>query len=137
MRVSIGFILFVIVILSLSAHASLEISVTTDKSTYQFGEIVEVYVSLYKNFNAPSGAILAGSKSFCYELYHTRRMFGGGMPQVWPFAAVALHYVDSFIEDYKKALIVADRFMQILQKNNVFHIEKIPNGTKSIISGVN
>ncbi|RLD80647.1 MAG: amino acid lyase, partial [Bacteroidetes bacterium] len=53
-----------------------------------------VYISMYKNFNAASGAILAGTKEFCKDLYHIRRMFGGGMPQVWPFALVALNYAD-------------------------------------------
>ena len=40
-------ILLTVSILSLSAHASLVVSVTTDKSIYQLGETVEVYVSLY------------------------------------------------------------------------------------------
>lgn len=99
-----------------------------------------VYTSLYKCFNAASGAILAGSKKFIENLFHTRRMFGGGMPQVWTFAAVALHYVNSFIGDYKRALIVADRFMKTLQQSSAFYIEKIPNGTnvfKLYVSGNN
>ena len=37
-----------------------------------------VYVSLYKYFNAPSGAILAGPRALLDGMYHTRRMFGGG-----------------------------------------------------------
>ena len=53
-----------------------------------------VYISMYKYFNAASGAVLAGPKALLAGLYHTRRMFGGGLPQVWPFAAVALHYLD-------------------------------------------
>jgi len=46
MKVNIFFIVLV-VILSLPAYASLEISVVTDKEVYQLGETVEVYVSLY------------------------------------------------------------------------------------------
>src|SRR5712691_3626674 len=45
-----------------------------------------VYVSLYKYFNAASGAILAGPKALLGDLFHTRRMFGGGLPHVWPYA---------------------------------------------------
>src|SRR4029077_6431702 len=47
-----------------------------------------VYVSLYKYFNAASGAILAGPRELLDGMYHARRMFGGGLNQVWPFALV-------------------------------------------------
>ena len=39
-----------------------------------------VYISMYKYFNAASGAILAGPKALLADLYQTRRMFGGGLP---------------------------------------------------------
>ncbi len=92
-----------------------------------------VYISMYKDFNAPSGAILAGTNEFTKDLYHTRRMFGGGMPQVWPFAAIALQYADSFIPEYKKALKNADAFFTLLTKDPAFEIERIPNGTNVYI----
>ena len=41
-----------------------------------------VYISMYKYFNAASGAVLAGPKAQLAGLYHTRRMFGGGLHQV-------------------------------------------------------
>jgi threonine aldolase len=88
-----------------------------------------VYTSLYKAFNAASGAILAGTKEFTKNLFHLRRMFGGGMPQVWPFAAVALHYTATFLEDYSRALERADIFFALLEKNEAFRVEKFPNGT--------
>ncbi len=88
-----------------------------------------VYISMYKDFNAASGAILAGPGSFTAELYHTRRMFGGGMPQVWPFAAVALHYAESFLPDYKEAMKRANRLITLLSQNPAFTTERIPNGT--------
>src|SRR5688572_27726308 len=46
-----------------------------------------VYISMYKYFNAASGAILAGPKSLLENLFHSRRMFGNGLAHVWPFAA--------------------------------------------------
>ena len=88
-----------------------------------------VYVSLYKDFNAASGAILAGTKEFTKELFHVRRMFGGGMPQVWPFAAVALHYIDSFLTDYTESVKRAEKLFALLEKSPAFKIEKIVNGT--------
>src|SRR5436190_13616160 len=59
-----------------------------------------VYVSLYKYFNAASGAILAGPREVIEGMYHGRRMFGGGLNTVWPFAVVALHYLDGFSQRY-------------------------------------
>lgn len=88
-----------------------------------------VYISMYKDFNAASGAILAGSKDFCKDLYHTRRMFGGGMPQVWPFAAVALYYADSFLPEYKQAMKQFSELERLLNKQKHFKIEKIQNGS--------
>lgn len=104
--------------------------VHSGKQPKDFAEMFDtVYVSLYKNFNAASGAILAGSKKFTKDLYHVRRMFGGGMPQVWPFAAVADHYLDGFLDDYSKSLEQAEMLFKLLEENPAFRIEKIPNGT--------
>ncbi len=88
-----------------------------------------VYTSLYKCFNASSGAILAGPKELMDPLYHTRRMFGGGLPAVWPFAAVALHFVDGFMDEYKKALDTARTFFTLLRKDERFRIQSFPGGT--------
>jgi threonine aldolase len=103
-------------------------------------EFDTVYTSLYKAFNAASGAILAGTEEFTRDLFHLRRMFGGGMPQVWPFAAIALHYVRSFLDDYAKALARAEKFFELLGTNQAFRIEKLSNGTnifKLHVKGVN
>jgi threonine aldolase len=88
-----------------------------------------VYVSMYKYFNAASGAILAGPKSLLDGLYHTRRMFGGGLPQVWPYAAVALHYLDGFEDRFRAAVQNSERALAILRDDTNFVIERIPNGT--------
>lgn len=99
-------------------------------SSIEFAGLFDtVYISLYKNFNAASGAILAGSKEFCKDLYHTRRMFGGGMPQVWPFALVALNYADSFLPEYLEAIQQFDDFNRHISNKKHFKIEKIINGT--------
>ena len=68
-----------------------------------------VYVSLYKYFNAASGAILAGPKDVIDGMYHGRRMFGGGLNTVWPFALVALHYLSGFEERYRRAVRASRR----------------------------
>jgi threonine aldolase len=88
-----------------------------------------VYVSMYKCFNAPSGAVLAGPASLIDNLYHARRMFGGGMPQVWPFAAVALHYLEGFAEQSPRVLRLAEDLFARLAADGRCSIERIPNGT--------
>jgi len=67
-----------------------------------------VYVSLYKYFNAAGGAVLAGPRHLLDGLFHQRRMFGGGLRQAWPYAAVALHYLDGFAERFARAAAAAD-----------------------------
>src|SRR5207237_2169946 len=57
-----------------------------------------VYVSLYKYLNAAAGAVLAGPRTLLAGRYHQPRMFGGGLPHVWPYAAVALHSLDGLAE---------------------------------------
>jgi threonine aldolase len=88
-----------------------------------------VYVSLYKYFNAASGAILAGPRSVIDGMYHTRRMFGGGLNTVWPFALVALHYLDGFAERYSRAISISEEWMRGLQRHDAFEVERIASGT--------
>ena len=63
-----------------------------------------VYVSLYKYFNAGTGAVLAGPRGVIEQVAHARKVFGGGLYQAWPYAAVALHFLDGFRERYEKAV---------------------------------
>ena len=88
-----------------------------------------VYVSLYKCFNSVSGAILAGTRAFTENLFHVRRMFGSGLPGAWPFAAVALEFVDDFLEQYTFAWRKAKELFQALASHPAFRIEPIANGT--------
>jgi threonine aldolase len=88
-----------------------------------------VYVSLYKYFNAASGAMLAGPRNVIDGMYHTRRMFGGGLNTVWPFALVALHYLDGFSERYSRAVTISEEWIRGLQRQERFAVERIPSGT--------
>ncbi len=88
-----------------------------------------VYVSLYKYFNAASGAILAGPKELIEPMYHDRRMFGAGLPQAWPYALVALHYADGFQKRYQQAVKTSEEFIQKLAKHPGFEIERVASGT--------
>lgn len=105
-------------------------SVHTNIEPVRYGELFDtVYTSLYKCFNAPSGAILAGSRQFTESLYHERRMFGGGLPAAWPFAAIALHFADTFISDYKQAWFNAQQLFTRLRKEERLAISEWETGT--------
>ena len=88
-----------------------------------------VYVSLWKHFNAASGAILAGDADVIEGLYHQRRMFGGALPNAWPATAVALRFVDSYLDDYARSWQVADRLITLLQDDHRLSFETLPHGT--------
>ena len=88
-----------------------------------------VYVSLYKYFNAASGAILAGPRDLLDGMHHTRRMFGGGLSSVWPFAAVALEHLEGFGDRFSRAVSVSEEVIRGLGNDERFRIERIPAGT--------
>ncbi len=88
-----------------------------------------VYVSMYKYFNAASGAVLAGPKALLNGLFHTRRMFGGGLHESWPFAAVALHYLDGFPERFAQAVKTSETVITALAQTGHFEAERVPGGT--------
>jgi threonine aldolase len=86
-----------------------------------------VYVSLWKCFNAINGAVLAGPATVIDGLYHTRRMFGGALWNAWPFAAVARHYAEGFLERFGRAVGVSRDFAGALR--DPLRVERIPGGS--------
>lgn len=88
-----------------------------------------VYVSLWKYFNAASGAILAGPSEVVDGLYHTRRMFGGALPAAWPYAAVALHYLEGFEADFGRAVQTATTFFSLVEQHPSFEVEPVRSGS--------
>jgi len=88
-----------------------------------------VYVSLYKYFNAASGAILAGPREVIDGMYHTRRMFGGGLSSAWPFAAVALHYLPGFDDRFSRAVKTSEELIRTLAQHRAFIVERVSPGT--------
>jgi threonine aldolase len=88
-----------------------------------------VYVSLYKNFNTLSGAILAGPVEIIDQLRHWRRRNGGGLAQWWPVAAVALHYYDGLAERLGSAADDAEEFYVRLKNSDKFSVQEVPNGS--------
>jgi threonine aldolase len=91
-----------------------------------------VYVSLYKYFNAAGGAILAGPRNLLDGLFHQRRMFGGGLRQAWPYAAVALHYLEGFAERFAEAAAMAHQLCGVLAELPAVEIPRLPGSTNVI-----
>jgi threonine aldolase len=88
-----------------------------------------VYVSLYKYFNAAAGAVLAGPRELIDNLYYQRRMFGGSLRQAWPYAAVALHYLDGFGERFERAAAAAETLFQALHRQSGCEVERPATAT--------
>ncbi len=88
-----------------------------------------VYVSMWKYFNAPSGAILAGPRELLDNLYHPRRMFGGGLPYAWPLAAVALHSIDGFQERFAAGVAAGQAMKGALNQIPGLRVEEIEGGS--------
>jgi len=88
-----------------------------------------VYVSLWKHFNAATGAILAGDAAFIEGLFHVRRMFGGSLPHAWPQVAPATQYAGRYEAEYAQSWRVCDRLIELLQADGRFKVRKVANGT--------
>ena len=100
------------------------------KSLREYAALFDtVFVSLWKHFNGASGAMLAGDAEFIDGLFHTRRMFGGSLPQAWTNVALVPRYVGHYEDDYAKAWQAADRLIALLQADRRFKVQKVPNGT--------
>ena len=86
-------------------------------------------MSLYKYFNAPFGAILAGPRAVLDQMHHTRRMFGSGLAQAWPAALVALHFLNGFMDRYGPAVAAARQFFNQISRQSGFTVIPVPAGT--------
>lgn len=111
------------------ARLFLQAAYTGESVADSAGLFDTVYVSLYKYFNAASGAILAGPRDVIDGMYHGRRMFGGGLSSVWPFASVALHSLEGFSDRFNRAVRMSEDVIRNLRQHDRLTIERIPSGT--------
>ena len=93
------------------------------------GTFDTVYVSLYKYFGSPSGAILAGPARLMDGLYHERRMFGGGLNQAWILATSALRSLEGFPVRFAAAVAASEGLKDLLANIKGLTIINISNGT--------
>ena len=88
-----------------------------------------VYVSLYKYFNAPFGAVLAGPRQLIERVATLRHQFGSLVYQGWESAAVALHYVDGFTERYAAAVRRGEALVRLLEADSRFRVGRVKGGS--------
>ena len=88
-----------------------------------------VYVSLYKYFGAPFGAILAGTAEFTDGLYHDRRMFGGGLASANFAAVLALRGIDGFEERFNRAMARATALFDKINGLEGINVEHFEHGS--------
>ena len=91
-----------------------------------------VYVSLYKYFNAPFGAVLAGPRRLLEPIVTLRHQFGSGLYHAWQPAAVALHYLEGFTERYQAAVQSAEELLRKLQEKAGLRVERVQSGSNII-----
>ena len=104
-------------------------SAYTGISPAKYSELFDtVYVSMYKYFNAPFGAMLTGPAALIEAAAILRHQFGGGMLHAWESAAIALHFSDGFEERYQKAVQRGNELLRLLEQKKV-KVHRLEAGT--------
>ena len=69
-------------------------------------------MSLWKYVDSLKGAILAGPAAILDGMFNVRRMFGGALWNAWPFALLARHNAEGFVDRLKAAISVSGDFIR-------------------------
>jgi threonine aldolase len=88
-----------------------------------------VYVSLYKSFGTPCGAMLAGPSRLLEGMHHERRMFGGALNQGWMFAAMAQDTLVGSPARLAEMVAVSEQFKARLRGLSGLRLTEVPDGT--------
>src|SRR6266478_2685019 len=105
-------------------------SAYTGVTAAQYSEHFDtVYVSLYKYFNAPFEAILAGTAGMLKTIGALRHPFGSQVYHAWEPAAISLHYLDGFTARYEAAVRNGEILCRLLAAQGRSQIERIERGS--------
>ncbi|MDA1348354.1 MAG: aminotransferase class I/II-fold pyridoxal phosphate-dependent enzyme [Chloroflexi bacterium] len=105
-------------------------SAATGVSPKEYAALFDtVYVSLYKYFGAPFGAVLAGTAEFTKDLYHERRMFGGGLSSAYLAAALASKGSEDFEARFAAAMGRATELLAGLEALEGINVERFRHGS--------
>ena len=106
----------------------------TDQSPAAVASRVDtLYISLWKCFNAPSGALLVGSRSLIEPLRSVRRSLGGCPPTAWINAAIALAFLEEGTAPLERARAAGDLLIQQLEAQGHLCVERVIDGTSIIL----
>ena len=92
-----------------------------------------VYVSLYKYFGAPFGAVLAGPAGLIDGLYHDRRMFGGGLSSAYLASELAMRGAEGFEERFGAAMRQADDLFDALDEVPGLKVRRFEHGSNIVL----
>ena len=92
-----------------------------------------VYVSMYKYFNAPFGAVLAGPAAMLNRIATLRHQMGGLIYHAWMPTAIALHYYEGFVERYQSAVRNGETLFRLLEEQGKFHVERLDRGSNIML----
>jgi threonine aldolase len=56
-------------------------------------------------------------------------MFGGALWSFWPFAAVARHYAEGYVDRLRRAVAVSEDFLRAVAYAPAFAVERVAGGT--------
>ena len=105
-------------------------SAATGVSIREYSDLFDtIYVSLYKYFGAPFGAILAGDADIIADLHHDRRMFGAGLSTSYLAATAALANFDGFEGRFGTAMEKARLLFSELSKLDGMNIRSFEHGS--------
>jgi threonine aldolase len=88
-----------------------------------------VFVSIYKFFGAPFGAILAGKQELIAQARELRHTFGGLIYHGWMAALPALAACDGFEARFTQAHLAAERLLTGLEAAGGFTVQRVKNGS--------
>jgi len=88
-----------------------------------------VFVSIYKFFGAPFGAILAGKKELIDQAKEIRHTMGGLIYHGWMAAIPALAACDGFEARFTQVHGAAQKLLDGLQAAGGFDVQRVDNGT--------
>jgi len=88
-----------------------------------------VYISLYKVFNAGSGAVLAGPSAVIDQVAHWMKAYGGIMHRNWQNALIALHYLDGIEQRLAAVRLRSEDLFQRLDAIDRLRIERVERGS--------
>lgn len=102
----------------------------TGVSPAQYAALFDtVYVSMYKYFNAPFGAILAGPAPVMQRIETLRHQLGSLIYRGWESAAVALHYYNGFSDRFQTAFQNGEKLFRLLEAQGKVRVERVKNGS--------